>query len=394
MSAARHVIVVGAGIVGAAVAEALAVDGNRVTVIDRGVPVCGATAAAMGHVVAMDEAEPWLTLTTMSRQMWHARLPELPAAVDHSRCGTIWLARDDEENKEAESKHRRLTSYGVRAELLDPHSLYEAEPGLRRGLVGGLLVPDDATIYPAAATLTMLRRVRALGGKVLHRETVTSMSGTELRLASGRRLTCDYAVNATGAAAAKLVSDCGVRARKGQLIATNRYAGLVKHQLIELSYTRSAHVDHDLDAPAVAFNVQPRPTGELLIGSCRYYGDETPWVDFKILARMVNRAVEYLPALSSLAFNRVWTGLRAASPDGLPLIGPHPDDPNLILATGHEGLGITTSLATAKLISDYLANRAGVIPLEPYLPARLSRCVGRASSDQADSSCITLVDAI
>ena len=68
-----------------------------------------------------------------------------------------------------------------------------------------------------------------------------------------------------------------------------------------------------------------------------------------------------------------WTGLRAASPDGLPLIGPHPARPGVWLATGHEGLGITTSLATAKLLAAQIMNQAPPIPVTPYLPARFAQ---------------------
>ncbi|MGC4033054.1 MAG: FAD-binding oxidoreductase [Tepidisphaeraceae bacterium] len=79
-----------------------------------------------------------------------------------------------------------------------------------------------------------------------------------------------------------------------------------------------------------------------------------------------------MPGLASLSAIRVWTGFRAATPDKLPLIGPHPEDPQLILATGHEGLGITTSLGTARLVADWLAERPTDIAADPYLPARFA----------------------
>ena len=59
---------------------------------------------------------------------------------------------------------------------------------------------------------------------------------------------------------------------------------------------------------------------------------------------MFARAAEYLPALPSLSIERTWTGFRSATPDKLPLIGPSAEDETVFLATGHEGLGITTSL--------------------------------------------------
>ena len=77
-----------------------------------------------------------------------------------------------------------------------------------------------------------------------------------------------------------------------------------------------------------------------------------------------------MPELSQLTGIRTWTGFRAATPDKLPLIGPCEADPRLYLATGHEGLGITTSLATGKLVADQIMGRTPAIPIEPYLPSR------------------------
>ena len=128
---------------------------------------------------------------------------------------------------------------------------------------------------------------------------------------------------------------------------------------------------HSSAGSSVAFNVQPRATGQLLIGSSRQYGDESPAVDYDLLGRMLARAVGYMPAITDLSAVRVWTGLRAATPDQLPIIGPPPGAPRLILAAGHEGLGITTSLGTAALVADHLAGRPPAVPAGPYLPGRL-----------------------
>ena len=114
----------------------------------------------------------------------------------------------------------------------------------------------------------------------------------------------------------------------------------------------------------------PRGTGQILIGSSRQYGVEEKQVDNHILARMLRRAQEYMPGLSELSTIRAWTGFRAATPDKLPLIGIWPEDKTVFLATGHEGLGITTSLGTARLLVDQIVGRKSAIPVEPYLPAR------------------------
>jgi len=124
--------------------------------------------------------------------------------------------------------------------------------------------------------------------------------------------------------------------------------------------------------------VQPRPTGQLLLGSSRQFGEADTAVEPGMLARMLRRAVAYMPALSGLNAIRAWTGLRPATPDGLPLIGPAGPfaaasmHPSLWLATGHEGLGVTTALGTAKLIAARMLGLPAPFDDHPYLPDRLA----------------------
>ena len=96
------------------------------------------------------------------------------------------------------------------------------------------------------------------------------------------------------------------------------------------------------------------------------------WINICSL-RMLRRAALYMPAIASIAAIRVWTGFRAATPDKLPLIGPWHGDETMWLATGHEGLGITTALATAELIAAAFMGAAAPIAPEPYLPSRYTQ---------------------
>ena len=85
---------------------------------------------------------------------------------------------------------------------------------------------------------------------------------------------------------------------------------------------------------------------------------------------MLKRAAAFMPALVTLDTSRVRTGFRAATPDKLPLIGPSPNDESVWLVTGHEGLGVTTSLGTAALLVSAFLGQEPAISAEPYLPAR------------------------
>jgi glycine/D-amino acid oxidase-like deaminating enzyme len=256
----------------------------------------------------------------------------------------------------------------VKTEILDGHSLAEAEPNLRPGLVGGLRVPGDSVIYPPCAAQFFVNQALSKGAELFLGAAVEAIAADGVRLRDGTFINAGLVVNSAGSASPVLTSGLDVKKRKGHLVITDRYPNFIRHQLVELGYLKSAHT---LTAESVAFNIQPRKTGQLLIGSSRQFGVDDSGVDGSIQTRMLDRAVEYLPRLGELSSLRAWTGFRAATPDKLPLIGPHTEQERLYLATGHEGLGITTSLATAKLLVAQIMNRESAIPVAPYLPARM-----------------------
>ena len=369
------VIIVGAGIVGAACLDECARAGLRTAVVEAKLIGGGATAAGMGHLVVMDDSEAQFALTCYSQRLWQEMSAELPESVEYDSCGTIWVATDDIEMQEVRRKEEYYSSRGVPVEVLDARSLTDAEPNLRKELVGGLRIPGDSVIYPPAAARFLVQRARSRGAAAFVGSSVRSIDDGAIRLVDGSRLSASIVVNATGSWSSLLTPGIDVKKRKGHLLITDRYPNFARHQLVELGYLKSAH---SMTSESVAFNVQPRKTGQLLIGSSRQFGVETSEVEPSILARMLERAREYLPGLGKLSSVRAWTGFRAATPDKLPLIGPHPEVNKLYLATGHEGLGITTSLATARLLVDQIIKRDPVIPFAPYLPERTIQATGHA----------------
>ncbi len=364
---APDVVVIGAGIVGAACALALAQEGLNVTIIESEIVGGGATAAGMGHLVVMDDSEAQFALTRYSVDLWRELSHEISADAEYSPCGTIWVAADEEEMSHVAAKRDFYLARGVRAEVLDPQALAEAEPHLRPGLAGGLLIPGDAVIYPPCAARHLLDRAKKLNARLQLGKRVVDILSDGVKLEDSTRVSGGVVVNAAGSWAMGLTRGLAIRPRKGHLVITDRYPDFVRHQLVELGYLKSAH---SLATDSVAFNVQPRPTGQLLIGSSRQFGAETREIDFGILGRMLSRAAEFIPELGGIVATRAWTGFRAATPDKLPLIGPWLESERLYLATGHEGLGITTSLATGALLADQVMGRESRISQVPYLPGR------------------------
>lgn len=366
MSTRPDAIVVGAGIVGAACAFYLARRGLQVTVLESSFAGGGTTAAGMGHIVVMDDSEAQFALTAWSQRLLDELLPTLPPAAEFQRCGTIWVAESEAELEAARGKRAFYRDRGVEAELLDPRQLAEAEPRLRPGLAGALRVPGDSVVYPPAVARWLLDQAVHLGATVREGADVSEVLPRAVRVGADR-LDAGCVVNAAGAAAARLTPGLPVIPRKGHLAITERAPGFCRHQVIELGYLHSAHT---MSAASVAFNVQPRVTGQLLVGSSRELVGWDASLNRPVLGRMLGRALSFMPELAHVPVIRTWTGFRPSTPDSLPLIGTWPSMEGLWIAAGHEGLGITTSLGTGAMLAEMVAGRTPGIDPAPFAPDR------------------------
>lgn len=356
------VVIIGAGVVGAATADLLTRSGARVTVIEPAFAGAGSTGAAMGHLVVMDDSLAQLRLCHLSRLRWTELFKELPGSAEADQCGTLWLAANDDELQAARDKVALFRGEGIRAEVLDAAQLREAEPALREGLAGALRVPGDYVCYPPAIARALLERAERAGASVCRAAAVAIESGDVL-LANGERIPAGAVVVAAGAQSAALVPGLPVVPRRGHLCITDRVPIPVHHQLVELGYLHTAHT---LGGASVAFNVQPRRTGQVLIGSSRELVGFNHEINRPLVSQMLQRAMVFVPALAAAPLSRTWVGFRPATPDALPLIGRWPAMERTWVATGHEGLGITMAPVTAELIVAAIMGTPPPLDPSPY----------------------------
>jgi D-hydroxyproline dehydrogenase subunit beta len=365
-----EIAIIGGGIVGAACFNELARGGTRVCLLEASHIGGGATAAAMGHIAVMDDSEAQFALTRYSQELWKELASRLGPEAGYFPCGAIWIAAGEPEMAEVQRKFRYYADRDTPVQVLDSQALAAAEPNLRPDFSGGLLVKDDAVVYPAAAARHLVDEAVRFPGAALRKGRAVKLDGDAAQLEDGSIIRAKSFVLATGTAVKALFPDADVRPRKGHLAITDPHPGFVRHQVIELAYLQSAHAT---ETDSVAFNIQPRASGQLLIGSSRQFSTKDPAVEDGVLSSMLARAFEYMPGLRSCNLMRSWTGFRAATSDRLPLIGPSRGAANVYFATGHEGLGITTSLGTAKLVAKQLLGTPCPISVEPYLPNRTDR---------------------
>ncbi len=356
-------IVIGAGIVGAACAYELHRAGLKILTLEAFKAGCGTTGGSMGHIVVMDDSEAQLNLTSLSRDLWKLLAEDHAAAIEYNPCGTIWIAADEEEMDAVHSKARNYEAHGIAVQVLDAQNLYALEPNLREGLVGGLKVVDDCVIYPPYSSRLFLQQI-----ELRENCRVSRLNAHQVHLEDGSTLQADVIINACGAAAPQITPELTIQPRKGHLVITDRYPGFCRHQLVELGYLKSAH---KMEKESVAFNIQPRSSGQYLVGSSREFAGWNDEVNRSVLQNMLSRACSYMPKLKDLMAIRSWTGFRPATPDKLPLIGKWPEVAGLYIAAGHEGLGITSSLGTARLLADEILGRTPAINPNPYRPTRI-----------------------
>jgi D-hydroxyproline dehydrogenase subunit beta len=363
------VLVVGAGIVGCACARELAQSGRRVLVLEAGRSVAADTSCrAMGHIGLYDESEAQLALSVLARATWDEIATRLPPGAEYIRRGSLWLASNSEEFEESSRKLDRLRRHGIEAALVDSTELYRIEPNVRPGLAGGLRVPGDAVIDTTGATQFLADEARRAGAEIRLGTVVQRLTADGVALADSTTVRAERVVVAAGWQTPRLIPDLPIRPRKGHIARSVPRPGWIRHNLSEIGYmaeTRPTAGD------SISMVVQPRASGQYLFGATRQYVGASLDVDPKVIEDLLRVIRSFVPGFADLAIETTWAGLRPAGPDSVPIIGEWPACPSWIVAAGHEGIGITTSLATARLVREILDGSAPSIPLEPYSPRRL-----------------------
>ncbi|MGW0434785.1 NAD(P)/FAD-dependent oxidoreductase [Micromonospora sp. NPDC003197] len=369
-------VVVGAGMVGAACAYYAAQAGLSVIVVDRGGMAGGTTGAGEGNILVSDKPPgPELTLAQWSGRLWRALGDELGAhEIELDPKGGLVVTVSPEEQAGLVSFAARQRDAGVEVVDLAANDLAEYEPHLAPDLCGGTFYPQDMQVQPMLAAARLLQ---AAGAHVLTRTTVTGIR----RDAAGRvravvtdrgDVHTPAVVNAAGVWAGQFAELAGVRLpilpRRGFVLVTQVLPPLVRHKVYAAGYVANVGRDSaDLETSPV---VEGTPAGTILIGSSRERVGFDATISLPVLRRLAAGAVRLFPVLASVSAIRAYRGFRPYSPDHLPVIGADQRVPGLYHATGHEGAGIGLAPATGHAIADLLTGRAPEIDLQPFAPER------------------------
>ncbi|MDQ6730013.1 MAG: glycine oxidase ThiO [Actinomycetota bacterium] len=374
---AADVVVIGGGVIGLAVAWRAGGRGLRVLVLERDRPGAGTSRVAAGMLAPIAEArpaeEPLLELGLRSARLFGGFVAELEATTGHevgyTACGTLLVARDEDEARSLERELALRERLGLAAQRLLPSAARRLEPALTPALRLALEVPDDHAVDPRRLTAALAAGIRSAGGQVREGVTVTGVSirggrATGVTVAGGDTIAAGAVVLAAGpwTGELQLPAPIAFRPVKGQILRLHDPAGpglLTRVVRMGSSY------------------VVPRADGRYVIGATSEERGFDTTVTAGGVFELLRDASELVPGVSELVLDECAAGLRPGTPDNLPVLGPA-DAPGLHWAAGHGRGGILLAPITAELVcaglcgADASSEALAGLDATPFAPRRFA----------------------
>jgi glycine oxidase len=352
----ERVIVVGAGVIGLAVAWRAAGAGLHVTTVDEA-PGRGASWAAAGMLAPVTEVhygeEDLLRLNLAAAERYPDFVADLESASGldpgYRACGMVAVARDADDNASLGDLFAFQRELGLKVQRLTGREVRELEPGLAPGVRGGVLVEGDHQVDSRALVVALLEACRRAG--VAHKASrVVALRGPgRVELADGDILEADAVVLCAGCWSNEIAglprgALPPVRPVKGQLL---HLRGPATPALLGRSV-------RGLDVYIV-----PRRDGRVAVGATvEELGFDARATAGGVLG-LLRAAYELLPGITELELTEIAVGLRPGSPDNAPIIGPSSCD-GVVVAAGHYRNGILLTPVTADAVVEILTT--GSVP--------------------------------
>ena len=365
------VLIVGGGVIGCATAYFLARGGASVVVLERGELASEASGAAAGMLAALsdeggDRGPAFQRLCLDSLHLYESLLSELEATgVDlrYRRAGVLHVALNELEAQHLHARFQAQRGIAPESAWLNPTELAREEPGVTKTASGGLLTPSEHYVDPQRLTLAYAEGAQRHGAEIrtgisIRRLLVDGNSVTGVVTDAGR-VEAGLVLLAAGPWTTELARKLGV----------NVPVHPIRGQMMSLLGPPQAlrHVIWGEHAYLVA-----REDGQTFVGAT------VEDVGFRKVntvagqARLRRGAAGLVPDLSNAPVLRSWAGLRPATPDALPIMGPLPGWRNAWVSTGHFRNGILLSAISGQLVARSILEGVPDRALEPFSPLRFA----------------------
>ncbi len=363
MTQNADVIIVGGGIIGVTCAWRLAIAGARVTLFERESPGSGSSQAALG--VLGFHARPQMpkafdSLCRLSRQFYPTIIDELQDAigqrVDYLACGQLSLAFNEGDWIDLETSYASNKAHGIPVERPTPEECQQLAPGVNSHILDALFLPEDAWVDNTALTLAIAQAAEAAGVTIERKEVqaIVNEGGrcTAVR-AGGALYPAGWFVLAAGCWSGQIagITDLPVEPVRGQAL-------LMTGQPIRRVVMSPRGY------------LVPKGNSQTMLGATV---ERVGFNDSNTLGgigEVIHAGLEVAPGLARCEFLGVWSGLRPATPDDIPIIGPFGELPNLIAATGHFRNGILLAPITAAMVRAAITGETPPADLAPFSPDR------------------------
>jgi len=370
--------VIGGGVIGCSIAWRLAQKGMRAVVVERGEVGREASYAAGGMLAPLaeaDAADDFFRLAVASRALYADFARELNEVsgidVEYRTEGTLFLSLTEEDDEELGRRWQWQHAAGLNVKRLDAGCVRKLEPLINERLRWALKFPDDHQVNNRLLTAALYAAAQKAGvefrtGTDVERVLVESREGRERAVGvdtTGGNVKSDVVIVAAGSWSSLLktrgeegLPTFQIEPVRGQMVSVEMPPGGVNH----IIYSRQGYVI-------------PRRGGILIAGSTSEKAGYDKRVTAGGVASIIERASQILPCFGGLEVKEIWAGLRPASSDGLPILGPDPHISGLIYATGHYRNGILLTPITAKAISELVSRGESSVNLAPFSVGRFTR---------------------
>lgn len=301
-------------------------------------------------------------LSRYSLEAYETMARELPDAFGFSKSGQLVLAQTDDGLRHAIEEGEAMARHGIAHRVLDAAGLRELEPAATGPVAGGVFFPDEAHVEPLAVVLAMAAEARRSGAVILPDTEVFDFEIEGGRIVSARTtkgpIRARRVVLATGSWSMRIARALGLRL---PVLGGKGYA------VVTPSVAPSPRLPIRVVERKIA--ITPRDGSVRLAGTLELVdGDES--ISPRRVAAIVRGARTVLNLPESPEIVEVWRGLRPCTPDGMPVIGFAPRPSNLLVATGHQMLGLHTAPGTARLAADLLLGTEPIFDPEPFRATR------------------------
>jgi len=358
----HDVIVIGGGVIGLSIARQL-VTSKSVLLLDRGATGQGTSYAAAGMLSPLSEANdqgPFFQLCRSSLAMYDRFIEDLQQDsgldVAYSKEGLLSLASSEESAVTLRQRYEWQHQAGYGVELLRPAAVKKMEPLITAPIIHALFMPGERSVAPRPLLNAIRESCFVRGVEIRTGVRVDAISPNTIHLAHATIQAASIII-ASGVWSAEvegLRPRIPISPRKGQILSLAMPSG---------SFRRMIRWEHSYFVP--------RSTGELIVGAT----DEDVGFDSSLtpagLGRLLTDAQAISSHVGSYSILETWTGLRPATPDELPILGPSAV-PGVYYATGHFRNGILLAPITATIIADLVEGRHPGVDIQPYSPSRFS----------------------